>query len=129
MQVRADRDVLSDGQTGERLRDLERARDAAPREQMGGEAGDLIAAVEDAACGRQQEPGDDREQRGLAGAVRSDQRHDLSLLHGERRMIEREQPAETARDVFHAQHFAHARLESPAMPRGANATTAISTQP
>jgi hypothetical protein len=47
-QMRADRDVLAHGQAGERLRDLERARDAAPRQQMRRLAGDLGALIEHA---------------------------------------------------------------------------------
>ena len=79
-QMRADRDVLPHGQARERLHDLEGARDAAAREPVRRLAGDVGAVVDDAAFARRQEAGDDREQRGLAGAVRPDQRGDASGL-------------------------------------------------
>ena len=78
-EMRADRDVLAHGQPGERLRDLEGARDAAPRQQMRRHAGD-VGALDRAmrpSLGAE-EAGDDREQRGLAGAVRADQRGDAA---------------------------------------------------
>ena len=77
-----------------------------------------------------EESGDDREQRGLAGAVRADQRGDAAGFAVNEAAIDGEQPAEAARDVLDAQHLGHGRrLSRPAMPRGANATTTISTQP
>src|SRR5438270_1267718 len=124
--MRADRDVLAYSQPGKRLRDLERARDSAPRQQVRGEVRDLLALVEHVALARLEEARDDREQRGLAGPVGSDQRDDLAFVRRQRGAVEREQPAETARDIIDAQDLAHARrLNSPAMPRGANATTRL----
>ena len=46
--------------------------------RSGGSAGDVVAGIDDAAFARRQEAGDDREQGGLAGAVRTDQRGDAS---------------------------------------------------
>ena len=71
--MRADGDVLAHGQPGEGLHDLEGARDAALREPCGGQPVMSLAAKR-TARGRRLEAGDDREQRGLAGAVRPDQR-------------------------------------------------------
>ena len=96
-QMCADRDVLGDGQAGERLHDLERARDAAPGEAVRRLAGDVAAGIEDAAGARRQEAGDDGEQRRLAGAVRPDQRGDAARLGGERRLVDGEQAAEAFR--------------------------------
>src|SRR3954468_22153903 len=131
MQIRADRDILGNRQPGEGLCDLERARDAAPRKQVRREAGDIRAFEEDAAGGGAKKSGDDREQRRLARAVRADQRRDAPLLREERGLIDGEKSAEAARHVLDAEHLAaHVRrLNSPAMPRGAKATTRMSTQP
>ena len=52
VEMRADRDVLAHGQSGERLHDLEGARDAAPGELVRRLAGDVGAVVVDAALGR-----------------------------------------------------------------------------
>jgi len=67
--MRADRDVLVHGEAGERLHDLECAHDASPRQEMGRHTRNVRPAVKDAAFARRQEPADDGEQRGLAGAV------------------------------------------------------------
>ena len=45
-QVRADGDVLAHAQAGERLHDLEGARDAAPRQHVRRHAGDVVAAID-----------------------------------------------------------------------------------
>ena len=99
-QVRADRDVFPHRQAHERLHDLERAGDAAPRQPMRGHAGDVGAVIDDAALARLQETGDDREQRGLAGAVRPDQRGDLASLGRQGRLVHGEQAAEAPGDIL-----------------------------
>src|SRR5262249_56910434 len=91
----ADGDVLVHGEAGERLHDLEGAHDASPRHQMGRHARDVVAAVKDAALARRQEPADDGEQRGLAGAVGPDQRSDPAGFDGERNIVDGEEAAET----------------------------------
>ena len=55
-EVRADRDVLAHGLRGERLRDLEGARDAAPREPVRRLAGDVGAVEGDAAASACRKP-------------------------------------------------------------------------
>jgi hypothetical protein len=70
-------------------------------------AGDVVVAVQNPALAWREETRDDGKQRGLAGAVRADQRDDLALLGNERGLVEREQPAEAARDVFDAQKLMH----------------------
>jgi hypothetical protein len=102
-QMRADRDVLPHAQGRERLHDLECAGDAAPRQPMRGLAGDIDAIVDDAARARRRKARNDREQRGLAGAIRSDQRGDASGLRQERCPIEGEQAAEALRYLLDTQ--------------------------
>ena len=139
--MRADRDVLAHGQAGERLHDLERARDAAPASRCGGTPV-MSSPPKRTRPRRREEAGDDREQRGLAGAVRADQRADAALLGGERgagrRASRPPKRCETFSTRSRAQPWralrpaqrrgARGRRPGPAMPRGANATTSTSTR-
>ena len=52
--------------------------------------------------------GDAVEGRGLAGAIRADERHDLSLGDVQRQVVDRHDAAELHRDIFHAEDvFTH----------------------
>ncbi len=84
MQMRADRDVFQHREAGKRLDDLERARHALPRQPMCGHAGNIAAAVEDASAGRLLEAADQREQGGLARAVRPNHGGDTAGFDRER---------------------------------------------
>src|SRR5215470_7277814 len=111
----ADRDVLAHRQAHERLYDLESPRDAPAGKPIWPLARDADAIVDDAALAQGQVAGNDREQRGLACAVRSDERGDASMLGCERRAVERKQSAETLRYLLDAQQvFNHGR--APTMP-------------
>jgi hypothetical protein len=55
------------------MRDLEGAQQALGEQLVRRQAGDVLAAMVTRPAGRRQPPGDDVEQRGLAGAVRADQ--------------------------------------------------------
>ena len=66
-------------------------------------AGGVDAAVENAPFTRWQKTADDGKQRGLAGAVRSDQPGDAAGCHDERDSIDREQTAEPAGEALDAQ--------------------------
>src|SRR5437762_13749362 len=108
--MRADGDVLSHRQAGERLHDLEGASDAAPGEAIWRCAGDVVAGVNDAAVARRQETGDDREQGGLAGPVRTDQCGNAPRKSGERSPVHGEQTAEALGDIPDLeQGFSHGR--------------------
>ena len=78
VQMRADQDIVAHRQAGKRLHDLEGAGDAAPRQPMRRLAGDVFAGIADRAFARREEAGDDGKQRGLAGAIRADQRGDAA---------------------------------------------------
>ena len=54
-QVRADRNILVHGQPGKWPHDLERAGDAAPRQPVWRNAGDVLAAMMDTAAARRSE--------------------------------------------------------------------------
>src|SRR5262245_53357612 len=106
----ADGDVLVHAEAGERLHDLEGAHDASPRYEMGRHARDVGAAVKDAAFARRQEPADDGEQRGLAGAVGPDQRGDPAGFDGERNIVDGEEAAEAFEYAFDAnERLSHGR--------------------
>src|SRR5436190_934291 len=61
--------VLVDGEMRKRLRDLERANDAAPSAQMGRQATQLLALEANRAAVRRDGAGDQVEDGALAGAV------------------------------------------------------------
>ena len=116
--MRPDCDVLPHAEARERLHDLERAGDAAAGEPVRRHADDIGAIVDDATCARRQEAGDDREQRGLAGAVRPDQRGDAPGRSGERGLIDGEQTAEALRHLLDPQQrLSHGRAPTPPAAR------------
>jgi len=67
-------------------------REATRDDLVRAEPGDQAAVELDGALRRLDEPGDRTQRRGLAGAIRADQRDDLALLDGERHALERMDP-------------------------------------
>jgi hypothetical protein len=63
------------------------------------DGGDVRAVERDPALGGRERAGDGPQQRGLAGAVRADQRDDLAPLDGERHGRDRPQQAVTDDEV------------------------------
>src|SRR6202012_2535640 len=63
-------------------------------------AGDILAAVKDAAAARRQKSADRGEQGRLAGAVRSDQSGDTPGLDIERDIVDGQQSAEALADAI-----------------------------
>ena len=90
--------VLLDREPLEQIGDLERAGDAAGAKAIRREAVDPLAAQQDLAGIRRIQAGDDIEQRGLAGAVRADQRLEPRRHHGQRHVGDRPQPPEALVD-------------------------------
>src|SRR5207253_755217 len=72
--------VLDDRQRAERADHLEGARDPELGAAEGGEPGDVGAVEADAAGIRRGGPGDEIEERRLAGAVRPEEAEELALL-------------------------------------------------
>ena len=91
-----DADVLEHGELGKDFGDLEGARHAQRDPLVGGEAGDVAAVEQDRPGGRREEPADQVEEGGLAGAVRSDDRAQLALRHGHRYVAHGDEIAEAA---------------------------------
>jgi hypothetical protein len=72
--------VLAAGHGMEFMRDLEGAQKALGKQDMGRQAGDVLAIHHDAARGGGQDACDDVEQRGLARAIGADQGGDRARL-------------------------------------------------
>ena len=101
--VRADHDVLRDGERREQREVLERARDAELGDAVRGHREQVLAREGDAPRRRLVEAAEAVEQRRLAGAVGPDERADLALLDLERQVGEREDPAELDSHVLDSQ--------------------------
>ena len=80
---------------------------------------------------RREESADEIEERGLAGAVGSDDRAKLAFVDGQRHVAHGDQAAEAPADVPDLEH-AHASLSrrmKPSKPRGKNSTIAMNSTP
>ena len=107
VQQRADDDIVLDAQGRERPHDLKGAGDAAPAHRVGRKPGRSLAGEGDRAFARRQRAGDHVEQRGLAGAVRSDDGEDRALGHLEADTVDRDQAAEALADALQRKQRAH----------------------
>ena len=105
----AEREVLGDRHAGEQAAPLRHVADAEPRDVRRRHAGDVAALVLDRAGRRRHQPGQRLQQRGLAGAVAAEQRHDLAFAHVERRVVEDVALAVERVDALEAQHLRVAR--------------------
>lgn len=114
--------------------DLEGIGDAAAHPDMGGQAGDVAPVEADRARLRRDAPRQKPHERGLARAVRPDQRMDLARDEVEIHPVDRAEAAEVAHEAAGFQK-AHGRLltprsrRRPRSPRGAKSTRRISTAP
>src|SRR4051812_740642 len=82
-EVTRDPDVLQRGQVPEEADVLKRARDPLAGDRVRRPSRDRVAREPDVTAGRRVDAGDQVEDGGLAGPVRADQAHQLSLLYGE----------------------------------------------
>ncbi len=112
--VAADHDVVERAHAEEDLQVLERAREAAPRQLLGHEAGDVLAGKPHPPLRRQVEAGHQVEQRGLAGAIRSDDREHQARLDRQAHVVDGLHAAEGDRQVLGGQD-GHARLADNAL--------------
>ena len=99
----------------------------ARRQQLG----NILALENDLAGGLREEAADQIEERGLAGAVRTDDGAQLALLDRHRHAVDGDQAAEMLRYIFDAQqaHDVALRLTRPSTPRGKNSTTSMKISP
>src|SRR5262249_48687314 len=100
-------EILEHRHAAERLRDLERARDAHDATPWRRHMRDVPAAEQDAAGVGFDRPGHDAEQRGLAGAVWPDDAERLALREREVERIGDHDGAEAFRDFIEGKDGAH----------------------
>ena len=137
MNERSDRDVVDDAEPAERAHDLVRAGDPGARDTMRRPTDDRASGEAHLARVGPQDAADHVEQGRLAGAVRTDQREDLTVAHLERHVAERLHAAERDGHVLYGQQkFAHPpRLRANraaiagTMPRGSAISRATSRPP
>ena len=101
--------VLVDRQAAEQVGDLERTREAALADAVRRQVANLRAVQAHGARVRREHARHEVEQRGLAGAVRADQRVDLAGVDDETRIGDRADAAEVLRHGVDLQHRALAR--------------------
>ncbi|GAA2874993.1 hypothetical protein GCM10020220_075620 [Nonomuraea rubra] len=107
--VRAEPEVLLDGQRHERAAPLGHVGDAEPGDGVGRAAGQGDAAERDRAA-RPHHAGQGAQQRGLAGAVGAEDRADLALADGEAHAVQHLRVAVTGDQVLHHQIGTHAAV-------------------
>ena len=127
-------DILEDGEAGEHARDLHGAGDAGPGPPGRRPVGDVLAAPEDPAAARSQEPGQQVDHRRLAGAVGPDERADLAFLHPQVDVVDSHQAAEGSREAARLEDRAHGRRachwrQMPMRPWGKKRTMRTSSTP
>ena len=98
--VAPDEHVLEHGHGREELDVLKRPRDPPANDPMRRRAQKALTVEGDLAGVRPVEPGDQIEERGLAGAVRPDQACDLAALDAERDVIDGDDTAKAPRHVL-----------------------------
>ena len=91
-------DVLSHGESAERVAVLERARETVATAPVGRPAGDVAALELDGASGGPVEPAEHVHERRFAGAVRPDEADDLTAVQLERDPTKRLDAGERAGD-------------------------------
>src|SRR5262249_55314438 len=95
----ADAHVLEHRELGKDLGDLERARDAERNALVWRQCGDVAAIERNRAGQWREEPADQVEKRGLAGAVGTDDGAQLAFFHAHRYVAHGHQAAEAATDL------------------------------
>ena len=123
--------VSAHRELGEDLDELEAPGEAEPREPDRADAPDVAALEAHGAAARPQEPGQDVDQRRLAGAVRADDRDELAGLDAEGHAVERAEVAVVVPDLPRPRGSPPRRLRRPARaatrparPVGAKITSA-----
>src|SRR5579862_1666407 len=109
MHQRADDDVLLHGERRERPDQLERPGNAAPAHRVGGKAMDRLPIEDDSALIRCHSAGDQIEQRGLPGAIRSDHGEDGSLENVKADVVDGDKTAKSLADAPNRKQPRHSR--------------------
>ena len=103
MPFQCDGDVLGHRQSRKQAGVLEGSLQTEPGPFVGAEEGDVLAEQQNLAVVRFDEPGDDVEDRGLAGPVGSDEPEDLTIADTERDAVDGGDAAEALLDIAQLQ--------------------------
>src|SRR4029077_7353169 len=95
-----ERDIVRGGEVPQQRGDLERTRQAKTAAPPRRHEGDVLAGKTNAAPARAQLPDQLADQRGLAGAVRTDDRVQLASRELEREIVGRDNAAKPADQIF-----------------------------
>ena len=113
--LRRQRDIVGRGEVRQQRGDLEGARQPELAALPGRQMGDVLAGKTDGAGARAQLSDQLADQRGLAGAVRPDDRVQFAARDIEREIVGRDDAAEPPDQIFDAkQRFSHGRTSRPA---------------
>ncbi len=129
------RDIVEDRQPRKDAGDLERIGDAGAHALVRRQRGDVAPFEHDRAGAWRDAPADQTDEGGLAGAVRADDRPDLTLVEPEVDTVDGLEPAEMAcqRTCFderrHGSHPSQRSRMEPSRPLGKNRISRISATP
>ena len=110
MGLRRERDIVARREVRQQTGDLERTRQAEPATLIGRQPGDVAAGEMNGAGIRHQLPGQLADQRGLAGAVGTDDGMQFTGSDVERQIVGCLDAAETADQVFNAEQGINQRI-------------------
>jgi hypothetical protein len=114
--LRGQRDIVRGREIRQQRRDLERARQAKGAAPPCRQAGDVPAGEANGAGIRQHLPGELADQRGLAGAVRPDDRMQFARCDIQRQVVGGDNAAEPPHQIFDAEQGVSHGLASRAGP-------------
>src|SRR5215469_3256319 len=125
--LNGERNVSLGGEAVEDARDLERSRQPEPRAAGGRQLADVAPVEHDPSRIRLEVAGQLSDQRGLAGAVRTDERMGFALADGERHVVGGDERAERLAQVLDLEqelaHLAAPGLESAARSSASGKST------
>src|SRR6185436_17670441 len=121
-QIRPEVEVVRDGEVREDAASFGDVRNAARGDDVRLHAGDVLPVERHAAPARLQQAGDRAQRRGLARAVRADERDDLALLHLEVDAVQRRNGSVADFEIMDRQKCGHRSAVSAGSPRYASMT-------
>ena len=111
MQIAGDANVVEDRQRPEQADVLERARDAERHDVVHPQPGDIASGETHGAFSGLVDAGDQIEDGGLPGAIRTDEPAEFALMDGEVHCVDGGEPAEADRDLIKLEQGGHGALE------------------
>src|SRR6266516_3828495 len=127
MRLRGQRDIVDRGEVEQQRGDLKRARQPERAAAIRRHAGDVLTRKANGAGMRKQLPNQLADQRGLAGAVRSDDRVQFATRNIQRDVNSYDDPAKPPDQIFNAKQGISHDAASPTGQKCRRARTARST--